>query len=80
MKRLGTVKKIVFVLLLISIFAVIFFEIKYHTLLALLAWIFHVWEAPGINVVELIAIVQCINLSIALYILCILDKHLIPIY
>lgn len=80
MKYLGKIKVAVGVLLMLSVCSVIYFEMKYHTLLGILAWMFQVWEAPYIYVIEVIALVQCVNLSLALYILCILDKHLVPLY
>ncbi len=81
MKNLGKVKVIVGVLLVISILVLVICEWKYHTIL----WLFiegvsEDYEAPQVAVIELLALVQSINLSIALYVLRILDKHLIPMY
>ena len=85
MKNLGKVKIIVGVLLVISVLTVIIFEWKYHGLIWLISSAFGGWSEKVqmgdiTAVIELIAIVQCINLSIAWYVLRLLDKHLMPIY
>lgn len=87
MKNLGKAKNIVGVLLVISILVVVIFEWKYQGLIWLITSAGGGWgdnrsvQMGDITaVIELIAIVQCINLSIAWYVLRLLDKHLIPMY
>lgn len=84
MNRLETVKKITTVLLIISILVLIIFVLFYRGGAALISAAFYGWNIseeyilPA--VITLIAIVQCINLSIALCIIRVLDKHYMPLY
>ena len=87
MKNLGKVKIIVGVLLIISVLAVIIFEWKFQGLIWLISSAVGGWgKSRSVQmgditaVIELIAIIQCVNLSIAWYVLRLLDKHLMPIY
>ena len=81
MKNLGKVKVVVGVLLVISILLVFIYEWKYQVILWLIIdGVSEDFETPQVAVIELLALVQSINLSIALYVLRILDKHLIPMY
>jgi len=85
MKHLTRAKHIVLALLILTIILVIFMQIKYQGAVAVIYAIFvdggdiaQDYMVP--TLVTLVSLAQCANLSIALYILSILDKHLMPVY
>jgi len=84
MKRLEIVKKITTILLIISILVLIIFILFYQGGTALFYAAADGWDLstkyimPA--VITLIALVQCINLSIALCIIRTLDKYYMPLY
>lgn len=75
MKHLTRAKHVVFGLLIVSIIVAIIFLKRFLGSEIVNDDIF------TLNVVvSAVSLVQCVNLSIALYILSVLDKHLMPVY
>ena len=84
MKRLGIVKHIVLALLVISAIMVIVMQVRYQGVTGVFYGIFNggdfAEEYIFSTIMTLVAMVQCVNLSVALYTLSVLDKHLMPMY
>lgn len=84
MKHLTRAKHIVLVLLIVSAIMVVVMQVAYQGVTGVFFGVFYGWniaeEYIFTTAMTLVAIVQCMNLSIALYILSILDKHLMPVY
>ena len=84
MKRLEQVKKLTTFLLVLSILFAVIFTIFFKGGAVLISGIIYGWDIsseyifPGF--ISLISIIQCINLSILLSVITILDKYYAPLY